>query len=170
MMIQNIAHRGFSKDFPENTMLAFRKAIEAGCDAIELDIHQSRDGHIMIFHDDDLIRTTQRSGNIREYTMQELRSMDAGRHFRVQHEHSRIPTLEEYFEFIKGQNIRTVIELKNQVFRYKDLEEKAIEMIGHYGLEKKVILSSFSRASMEKCHRIRPEIETALITDYWLRK
>lgn len=169
-MIRNIAHRGYSKIYPENTMLAFRKAIEAGCDAIELDVHQSRDGHIVIFHDDELLRTTQVKGFIRDFTVEQLRSLDAGVLFKGQYDWSGIPTLEEYFSFIQDQQITSVIELKNNVFSYPDLEEKTIEMIRHYGLTEKVILCSFSQKSIAKCHRISPDIETALLTDYWLHK
>lgn len=169
-MIRNIAHRGYSKEYPENTMLAFRKAIEAGCNAIELDVHQSKDGHMMIFHDEELLRTTKISGYIRDFTSQELQNMDASILFKGVHENNRIPTLEEYFEFIRDQQITTVIELKNNVFIYPDMEERIIEMIKHYDLDEKVILCSFSRNSIIKCHHIEPEIETALITDYWLHK
>ncbi|MBO1265754.1 glycerophosphodiester phosphodiesterase [Proteiniclasticum sp. SCR006] len=169
-MIRNIAHRGYSKIYPENTMLAFRKAIESGCDAIELDVHQSRDGHIVIFHDDELLRTTQVKGLIRDFTVEQLRSMDAGVRYKGQYDGSGIPTLEEYFSFIRHQKITSVIELKNNVFSYPDLEEKAIEMIRHFGLTEKVILCSFSQKSIAKCHRICPDIETALLTDYWLHK
>ena len=169
-MIRNIAHRGYSKEYPENTMLAFKKAIEVGCDAIELDVHQSKDGHMMIFHDEELIRTTQIKGFIRDYTAQELRNMDASMLFRGKYENNSIPTLEEYFEFIRGQNITTVIELKNNVFAYPDMEERTIEMIKHYELDQNVILCSFSRHSILKCHQIEPEIETALITDRWLKR
>lgn len=169
-MVRNIAHRGYSKEYPENTMLAFRKAIEAGCDAIELDVHQSKDGHMMIFHDEELLRTTQISGYIRDFTAQELKNMDASLLFKGLHENNGIPTLEEYFEFISGQKITTVIELKNNVFVYPDMEDKIIEMVKHYGLAENVILSSFSRNSIQKCHQIEPQIETALITDYWLKR
>lgn len=169
-MIRNIAHRGYSKEYPENTMLAFKKAIEVGCDAIELDVHQSKDGHMMIFHDEELIRTTQITGSIRDFTAQELRNMDASILFKGIHENNSIPTLEEYFEFIRGQNITTVIELKNNVFAYPDMEERIIEMIKHYELDQNVILCSFSRNSILKCHQIEPEIETALITDRWLKR
>jgi len=169
-MVRNIAHRGYSKEYPENTMLAFRKAIEVGCDAIELDVHQSKDGHMMIFHDEELLRTTQISGYIRDFTAQELQNMDASLLFKGIHENNRIPTLEEYFEFIRGQKITTVIELKNNVFAYPDMEEKIIEMVKHYDLAEYVILCSFSRNSILKCHHIEPQIETALITDYWLQR
>ncbi|MFH5836017.1 glycerophosphodiester phosphodiesterase [Proteiniclasticum sp. C24MP] len=169
-MIRNIAHRGYSRIYPENTMLAFREAILAGCDAIELDVHQSKDGHVVIFHDDELLRTTQVKGYIRDYTAEELRNMDAGVLFKGVYENNGIPTLEEYFEFIRDQKIATIIELKNNVFSYPDLEERTIEMVEHYGLKENVILCSFSQKSIVKCRRIDSDIETALLTDYWLHK
>ncbi len=168
--MKNIAHRGYSKAYPENTMLAFQKAIEAGCDAIELDVHQSKDGHLVIFHDEELTRTTGIDGSIRDYTVQELQNMDASILFKGIHENNRVPTLEEYFKYIANLKIQSVIELKNNVFSYPHMEEIIIEMIIHYGLKENVILSSFSRNSIAKCHQINSEIETALITDYWLYK
>ena len=92
-----IAHRGFSGEYPENTMLAFQKAVEAGCDGIELDVHLTKDGEIVVIHDETVDRTTDGRGAVKDYTLSELRRLDASGRFTglfgVQH----IPTLREYF-------------------------------------------------------------------------
>ena len=75
--MQNFAHRGFSGKYPENTMLAFRKALEAGADGIELDVQLTKDGQVVIIHDEKVDRTTNGTGNVRDYTLEELRKLDA---------------------------------------------------------------------------------------------
>ncbi len=77
------AHRGASGDFPENTMEAFRAGLEAGADRLELDVHASADGTVMIFHDESLDRTTDGSGLLSEHTLAELKALDAGYRFKA---------------------------------------------------------------------------------------
>ncbi len=77
--IVRIAHRGASADYPENTLLAFRRAVELGVDMIELDVQLTRDGELVVLHDETLERTTNGHGAVREYSYAELRTLDAGR-------------------------------------------------------------------------------------------
>ena len=79
------AHRGFSGLYPENTMLAFRKAAEVGCDGIELDVQLTKDGVIVIMHDETIDRTTNGKGNLRDYTYEELCAFDCCGKFPVRH-------------------------------------------------------------------------------------
>ena len=76
-----IAHRGGSEEWPENTLLAFQKSVELGCDAIETDLHQTKDGEFVIFHDETLERTTNGTGDIKNLTLAELKKLDAAYHF-----------------------------------------------------------------------------------------
>ena len=92
-MTINIAHRGFSGIYPENTMLSFRKALELGVDAIELDVQLSKDGEVMIFHDEGLMRTTGENGLLMERTCSELKTLDASGSFRDKFGKNCIPTL-----------------------------------------------------------------------------
>ena len=80
-MTINIAHRGFSGKYPENTLLSFEKALELGVDAIELDVQLSRDGEVMVFHDEELLRTTGENGLLKECTFNDLRKLDASAAF-----------------------------------------------------------------------------------------
>lgn len=169
-MVKNIAHRGYSKLYPENTMIAFQKAVEARCDAIELDLQLSKDGELVIFHDDTLERTTTGKGLISQFTRKELMELDASRLFQGIHEHHRIPSLEEYFHYIQAENIVSVIELKKKINADAKMEEKVIEMIRAFRLSEKVIISSFSQESILRSSILAPEIKTALITDYWFYK
>ncbi|WP_312654071.1 glycerophosphodiester phosphodiesterase family protein [Proteiniclasticum sp.] len=167
-MVNNIAHRGFSKFYPENTMIAFQMAVEAGCDAIELDLQVTKDGELVIFHDDTLERTTTGVGLISEFTKKELMNLSASKLFYGKLDDQKIPSLEEYLHYIRGKNIISVIELKKKINADAKMEEKVIEMIRSFGLGDKVILSSFSQESILRSRILAPEISTALITDYWL--
>lgn len=167
-MVNNIAHRGYSRLYPENTMIAFEKAIDAGCNAIELDLQVSKDGELVIFHDDTLERTTTGKGLISDFTKKELMDLNAGKLFSASEKDHRIPSLEEYFHYIQDRNILSIIELKRSISPYGQMEKKVIEVIRSFGLGDKVIISSFNQESIQRAHILAPEIRTALITDYWL--
>ena len=92
------AHRGFSAAFPENTMLAFQEAIEAGADGIELDVHLTKDEKIVVIHDETIDRTTNGSGEVRSFTLEELRHFDAAASKKGTFSFEPIPTLQEYFD------------------------------------------------------------------------
>jgi glycerophosphoryl diester phosphodiesterase len=105
-MIHTIAHRGASAYQPENTLRAFRRAIDMGATFIELDVHLSRDGHPIVIHDADLSRTTTGSGRVHELTLDEIQRFDAGGG-------ERVPTLGEVIDLVRGQ-VQLYIELKGQ--------------------------------------------------------
>lgn len=167
-MSKIFAHRGFSGEYPENTMLAFRKAVEAGSDGIELDVHLSQDGEIIVMHDEKIDRTTDGSGYIREYTAEELRRFDAGAAWKGRFPFEPIPTLREYFQLVKDSPLVTNIELKNSIFWYEGMEEKVIALIREFGLEDRIIFSSFNHESIAKCRRLAPEIPGGFLYDCWI--
>lgn len=164
-MTKNIAHRGFSGRYPENTMLAFQQALAADCDGIELDVHLTRDGHVVIIHDESIDRTTNGKGLVRDYTLEELQTFDAYGKFQGEYGFQHIPTLEEYFDLVAQSPIFTNIELKNNIYYYTGLEEKVIALIRRYRLEERVLFSSFNHCSMLLCKRLAPEIPTGFLTD-----
>src|SRR5690606_11528357 len=116
------AHRGASAYAPENTMAAFEMALEMGADGIELDVQMSRDGHLVVIHDPTLERTTDGSGLVAQYTLAELRRVDAGAWFDERFRGQRIPTLAEVFELVRGKALLNV-ELKVMPVRYPGIEE-----------------------------------------------
>lgn len=162
-MSKNIAHRGFSSRYPENTMLAFEKAIEAGCEGIEFDVHLTKDEHIVIIHDEDIRRTTNGTGLVKDYTLEDLRKFDASEKFAGQYGVNKIPILEEYFELIKGLDMLTNIELKTGIIKYKGIEEKVIQMIKHFKQEEHVIISSFNHYAIMSCKAIEPKIKCGFL-------
>ncbi len=108
-MAKNIAHRGFSGRYPENTMLAFEKALEAGAEGIEFDVHLTKDGQLVIIHDELLDRTTDGKGLVADCTLEELRRLDASAGYKGVYGVNRIPTLEEYYRLIQGLDFYTNI-------------------------------------------------------------
>ena len=165
MICRNYAHRGFSEQYPENTMPAFEAALEAGCEGIELDVQFSRDGRLVIIHDEAINRTSGRAGLVRELTFDELREIDFSFRFRKKFGFQRIPTLSEYFELIRDRDIITNIELKTGVFEYPGIEAAVLETIRKFGLEKKVLISSFNQRSVLRMKALAPEIACGFLSD-----
>ena len=129
------AHRGCSQMYPENTILAFEKASEInGLTGIELDIQLSRDGYLVVCHDERVDRTTDGIGEVRNYTLAELRKLriDAGNGMA-----ERIPVIEEVLDLLKpkfAEGFLLNIELKNSIFAYEGMEEKIVSLIAERGL------------------------------------
>lgn len=155
----NIAHRGSSGRYPENTMLAFRKAIEEGADGIELDVHLSKDGELMIMHDEALKRTTGKEGFIFDYKRSELEKINASKEG-----FAPIPSLEEYLAFIKEcEGKITNIELKTAPVYYPDIEEKTLAMVRRFSLEDRIIFSSFNHLSVLRMKALGTTSECGLL-------
>jgi len=107
-----IAHRGASGHAPENTMAAFRRAVEMGAQFIETDIHLTRDAQLVAIHDTTLERTTNGSGQVKEFTLDELRALDAGSWYAPEFAGERIPTLDEIVAFAREADVVFYLELK----------------------------------------------------------
>src|SRR5271156_4282030 len=101
--VLNIAHRGASGTFPENTLAAFRAAIDAGADMCELDVHLTRDGVVVVIHDEEVDRTTDGKGRVAEMTLAEIKRLDAGARYDRRFTGETIPTLEEVFDLVEGR-------------------------------------------------------------------
>ena len=150
--------------YPENTLTAFRKAAEIdGLTGIELDIQLTKDGHLVVFHDETIDRTTDGYGELRQYTLSELKELriDA-----VGGKQEKIPAMEEVFDLLQGkmkQGLKMNIELKNSVFPYEGMEQKIIDMVHQYGLQNNVIYSSFSALSLEQIRQLDSETEIGIL-------
>lgn len=155
------AHRGSAGTHPENTMLAFKEAARVGADGIEMDVQLSKDGEVVIIHDEKLDRTTGASGFVKDRTLKELQTLNAAFSFKGKVAKERIPTLEEVLIWLYNNHLFCNIELKNTSFMYPGLEEKVIRLIRAYGMEERIVISSFNHYSLIHCHQLAPEIETA---------
>ncbi len=160
-----IAHRGYSGAYPENTMLSFRKAVEHGAAAIELDIHLSKDGEVMIIHDESLMRTAGVDGFVFDYTRSELEKISAGKTKNDAFGFTPVPSLEEYLEMIKGTRLYTNIELKTVPVCYPGIEEKAIDLVRKAGVEDRIVFSSFNWLSIFRIRQIAPSFPVGLLFD-----
>lgn len=168
-MSKIIAHRGFSGKYPENTMLAFSKAVEIGAEGIELDVHFTKDGEIVIIHDETIDRTTDGTGFVRDYTYEELSRFNAYGRFEGQFEFQKIPTLREYFELVKDvEGFITNIELKTGIFEYEGIEKAVIDLVKEFGLEDRTILSSFNHFTVMRCKEYDPSIKTGFLVESWI--
>ncbi|MCY6370798.1 glycerophosphodiester phosphodiesterase [Clostridium ganghwense] len=161
--ILNIAHRGFSGVFPENTMIAFKKAIEVGCDGIETDVQLTKDDILVLCHDEKIDRTTEGIGLICEYTYKELCQLDAGIKKGQEFKGERIPRLDELLDYVKDKNILINLELKNSIIYYEYLEEKVLKEIYKYKLCDNVIISSFNHHSIKKCRELDKNVKVGVL-------
>jgi glycerophosphoryl diester phosphodiesterase len=160
------AHRGFSSIEPENTMSAFQEAEKCGADGIELDVQLTKDDEVVVIHDEKVDRTTNGTGFVKDYTLSELKKLDANYIFKKQNVKVRIPTLKEVFDWLTGNDLICNIEIKSHEFQQFHLEEKVIDFIRRYGFEERVILSSFNHYSIVHCYRLAPDVEIALLYSY----
>jgi len=159
------AHRGFSGDAPENTLAAFKKAMEVGSDMIELDVRFSKDGKIVVIHDNTLERTTSGQGQVTDYTLQELKKLDAGSWFGPRFAQEGIPTLKEVLELAKGK-IPLNIEIKDAPegqYKIVDLAEQALREAHDAGMAGQVIFSAFNPSALERIRERNPPSWVALL-------
>jgi glycerophosphoryl diester phosphodiesterase len=158
---KNIGHRGASGHAPENTLSSFHKAIEMGADSIELDVHLSKDGEVIVMHDPKVDRTTNGTGYIKDLTLAELKQLDAGKLF-AGFQGEKIPTLQEVFDITKGK-ATYVIEIKNGPIFYSGIEEKLVEIIERNHLEDDVIVIAFYHPSLKKIKELNPCIKVGIL-------
>ncbi|MCM8900782.1 glycerophosphodiester phosphodiesterase [Caldicoprobacter algeriensis] len=154
-----IAHRGASAYAPENTLAAFKKAINLGADGIELDVHLSKDGEVVVIHDRTIDRTSNGKGQVAEMSLKELKALDFGSWFSDEYQKESIPLLREVLELLKDWNGLLNIELKqNGLERYPQIEEKVLNLLGTYGFLERAIISSFDHYSLMKVKEIDPSM------------
>lgn len=159
------AHRGYSGKYPENTMLAFEKAVEAGCDGIEMDVQLSKDGEVVVIHDELLDRTTNGKGYVKDYTLEELKKVDASLIKPGPWGFQEIPTFDEFCEWLSKTEIVANVELKTSIIYYPEIEKKCIEIIRKYGVEDKILFSSFNHLSVIKTKELAPDIPTGALVE-----
>ena len=154
-----IAHRGFSSQAPENTLVAFRKAVELGCDMIELDIQFSKDKEVVVIHDDTLERTTNGKERLIDFTLADIKKLDAGSWVGPQFSGEKVPTLKEVLQQSKGK-IPVNIEIKHPKdgqYNIEELAEKAVKEVKDAGMLSQVNFFSFNPYSLQKVRRIEPK-------------
>jgi glycerophosphoryl diester phosphodiesterase len=157
-----IAHRGASGRFPENTRLAVEKAIEARADMIELDCQLSSDGHVVIFHDERLVRITGAGGVVNRMSLEHLQRLDAGGWRKAAFKGERIPTLEEVVALVGGE-ADLCLEIKQYPGSPPGIELKLLFILSHYDYLDRTIFSSFDYDCLRRVRELAPEARLGVI-------
>jgi glycerophosphoryl diester phosphodiesterase len=152
-MTKYIGHRGARGEKPENTLLGIRYALELGLDGIELDIHLSQDGELVVIHDDTLDRTTNGKGPVKKYSLKELKNFDAGLG-------EKIPTLSEVIDLMKEFNKELFIEMKAP-----GAEEKILKLIKEKKFTDFSILKAFNHRLILNFKNMAPDIRAQVLMD-----
>ncbi len=165
-VVEVIAHRGASGVAPENTLSAFRRAAEVGAPRIELDVQETSDGVIVVFHDDTLERTSDGAGAIGEHTAEELRGLDCGSWFGEAFAGEPMPTLDEVLGWSAGR-IAVNVELKvvGDAEVARRLAAASVQVVRDHGLSGSVVFSSFDSVAAAEAARLCPECEVAFLWD-----
>ncbi len=138
------AHRGSSGTHPENTLAAFRAAAALPIDGVEIDVHLTKDGEVVVIHDEKINRTTNGKGYVKDMTLEELQQYDAGSWFSEEWGGERVPTLDEVLEIYEDTSHRLNIEIKSDIFPYDGLVEKVLTIANNRGMADRLLLSSFN--------------------------
>lgn len=144
-------------------MPAFEEALRVGADGIELDVQMTKDGALVLIHDEKVDRTSNGKGWVKDFTLDEIKQLDFGSYVSREFTGVQIPTLEEVMDWIVGTSLLLNIELKNGVIRYPGIEEKVTALVERYEMEDRVILSSFNHYSLVEIHRKYPHMKTAIL-------
>lgn len=158
-----VAHRGAAAERPENTLAAFRRALEAGADGIECDVQLTRDGEVVVIHDERLERTTDGTGWVRDHTLRELQVLDAGGWFGRRYRGERIPTLHEVLAAAAGRARLINVELKNTRLRYPGLEARVLRLLHRFGVLGTTVVSSFNHASLRRIRDLEPRARIGML-------
>lgn len=156
------AHRGANKNLPENTMSAFMAAIDVGADGIELDVQLSRDGRVVVCHDETVDRVSDGTGYVAQHDFDELAAMNFAARFSGRPA-ARIPLLDDVLGLLAPTRLSLNIELKNSVIRYEQLEEKVIDAVSAHQMGDRVVLSSFNHRSLVRLSQIAPQIRRGVL-------
>lgn len=148
-----IAHRGASGHAPENTMASFKMALEMGALAIELDVHLSLDGQIVVIHDEDLKRVAGVKIPVRAMTAGELAGMDVGSWFDSRFKKEGVPTLEQVYDLVDGK-AEVHVELKKGSKLYPGIEQKVVDLIARRKAFKTTLVSSFDHAALKTVRKL----------------
>lgn len=165
--MKKLAHRGYSAYYPENTMIAFKKAYERGFDGVETDVHMTKDGQLVLIHDEKIDRTSNGQGYIQDYTLAELRQFNFAYQFDGIH---FIPTLKELLSFIQGKDFIVNLEIKTDKIHYPHIEEKIIMLVEEMGVQDQILYSSFWLDSVLKVKELRPSVYVGYLMEFQYKK
>jgi glycerophosphoryl diester phosphodiesterase len=162
-----VAHRGASADAPENTLPAFHLALKRGAPIIEFDVHQARDGELVVIHDASLQRTTGARAAVETLSRREIKALNAGGWFSPAFEGERVPTLREVLRVLDGRAVAN-IELKAGTRRlHRGIEPRLLGLLRRLGWTRRVLISSFHVRYLERLRRLDPSIAIGVLVHPW---
>ncbi|AXF55959.1 glycerophosphodiester phosphodiesterase [Salicibibacter kimchii] len=163
-------HRGAKGSYPENTLIGFQKAIDEGVDGLEIDVHMTADGEIVVIHDERLDRTTDGDGYVKDLTLEEIKEYSAGsrfphfRNYEATWDIEKVPSLQEVLELLTPYDIELNIELKTNRLLYTGIEENVLALVHQYGGDRKVIYSSFHLPTLLRLKALDESVDIALLS------
>jgi len=157
-----IGHRGACALAPENTIASFKLAVQHQADFVELDAKLSKDGVVVVIHDQTVDRTTNGKGRVNQMVFDDLRKLDAGSKFDKKFAGEKIPTLDEVFKAV-GKDVFVNVELTNYESKADDLVRKVIDVVKANQMEDRVLFSSFFPGNLIKVHKLLPEAPVGIL-------
>ena len=159
-----ISHRGANRVAPQNTIPAFEKSLEIGCDGFETDIHLTKDGIPVVCHNYTIDETSSGQGDINDLTLEELLTYDFGAYFHEKFKGTKIPTLEEFLALCEGADIEIMnIEIKPPRDGNMEIVAKTIDAVKAHGLFGKLLISSFDPNVLVECKKVDPNCKTGFL-------
>jgi len=156
-------HRGAYHFAPENTLPGFQMAVHMEADGVEFDIQLTRDGEIVVIHDETVDRTSNGSGQVKDFTLSEIKKLNFNKTGLTPPPFMEIPTLGEVFELLVRTKLKINVELKTGVVFYEGLEEKALILAKKYGMLDRIVWSSFNHYSVQKVKKLEAAADIALL-------
>ena len=157
--LQRIAHRGGLAYAPENTLAAFQNTIDQGVDWLEFDVQMTKDGALIVIHDEDVARTTNGTGAVADMTLEQIRALDAG-------QGQKIPLFEEVVALAKKNGMKILPETKS-AHLYPGVEQKLLQVLADQDYLDHTVIQSFEPASLEKLHQLDPRAQLCALYGLW---
>lgn len=156
------AHRGASGYAPENTLEAFQKAVDMKAQGVELDVQLSKDGELVVIHDETTDRVSGTKGWVKDFTLAQLKAMNVNK-THPEYESVQIPTLREVYELLEPTGLMINVELKTGIVFYEEIEQKVLKLTKEMGMEERVIYSSFNHYSVMKMKELNPAAKVGFL-------
>jgi glycerophosphoryl diester phosphodiesterase len=158
-----VGHRGAMGHCPENTLVSFQRARELGADWIEIDVHLTSDGALVVIHDHTLERTSDGHGLVADHTLADLKQLDAGAWFGAEYVGQRIPSLDEVLEWARQHDTIVDIEIKNGPVYYDGIEEAVVKSLDRCGMAERVIVISFDHHAIRRVKALDARVATGVL-------
>jgi glycerophosphoryl diester phosphodiesterase len=161
--VLRVGHRGARGHAPENTFASFNLAVEMGVSAVETDVHLSKDGAVVLIHDHTVDRTTDGRGFVKDMTLSQLKSLDAGKWYDPRFEGERIPELGEFLEWACEWDVAVALEIKNGPLYYPEIAAKLVHVLRKHDMLSRAIVISFDHPVLLEARQIEPDLTTGIL-------